>query len=52
MDEEFVRQMELMTERSLRERGQVPPSPLHPVKEEPPSPTRYHIKQEPNQGTS
>ena len=46
IDEEFVRQMEIMTERSLRQMGSVPPSPAR-VKEEPPSPPRYCIKQEP-----
>ena len=46
MDEESVRQMEIMMECSLRQMGPTPPSPVR-VKEEPPSPPCYCIKREP-----
>ncbi|XBH94955.1 hypothetical protein VPH35_085607 [Triticum aestivum] len=45
-DEEFVCQMKIMTERSFRQMGPAPPSPVR-VKEEPPSLTRVRVKREP-----
>lgn len=46
MDEEFVRQMERITEHLLRHMGLAPPSPAW-VKEEPPSLPRCRVKREP-----
>lgn len=44
-DEDFVRQTKIMTERSLRHMGLLPPSPAR-VKE-PSSPQRHRVKREP-----
>jgi hypothetical protein len=45
MDKESVRQMVIMTKRSLHHMGPAPPSPVS-MKEEPPSPPRVHVKRE------
>ena len=46
MDEGFVRQIEIMTERSLHYMGPLPPSPTR-VKEDPSSPSHHRVKPEP-----
>ncbi|XP_048574120.1 uncharacterized protein LOC125554690 [Triticum urartu] len=46
MDEDFVRQIELMTERSLGDMGSWLPSLPSRVKEEPASPPRHRVKNE------
>ena len=47
MDEEFIRQMELMMDQSLQQMGPAAPSSPHAVKEKPLSPPRYLVKREP-----
>lgn len=46
-NEEFVHQLEIMTDRPLCHIGPVPPSMPRAVKEEPPSLPRHRVKQEP-----
>lgn len=47
MDKEFIRQMEIITERLLRHMGPVQSSPPHAVKEQPASPPCYRVKRKP-----
>lgn len=44
--EDFIRQIEIMTERSLRDMVTSPPSPAR-VKEKPMYPSRHRVKHEP-----